>query len=192
MWTIKDLETLVNKRLSKKRASHVFAVRDCAMQLCALYGGDPLHVEAAALLHDITKEESKDKQLQTIKKSGIIVDNLFLSSPQLFHALTGSLFVKNVLGIGQKEIINAVRYHTTGRKGMSTTEKIVYLADAISADRHYKGVQEFRKLSTQSLDLAIFAVLKHTLRYLVKDGAMIPRDTIEAYNELAQLCRHAD
>lgn len=180
---VKELEALVKERLSKKRCRHVFNVRDSALLLARCHKGNTARVEVAALLHDITKEEPRDKQLQTIVKSGIILNTIVANSPQLYHAVTGSLYAQSVLGIQDGEVLDAIRYHTTGRAGMSRTEKIVYLADAISADRSYKGVELFRRLALQSLDAAMLAVLQHTLRYLVKDGALVPEETLDAYNQ---------
>ncbi len=180
------IEKLVTKRLSKKRAKHVFLVRDTAVVLAKRHGVSVDEVATAALLHDITKEEPKDRQLQTLLKSDIILNEITLKSPQLFHAMTGSLYAKEILGIDHPEILMAIRYHTTGRAGMSEVEKVVYIADAISADRNYKGVEEFRRLAVQSLDGAMLALLQHTLRYLIKGGALIPYDTMAAYNEYAK------
>lgn len=182
-----ELEGLAKERLSKKRYRHVLNVRDCAVTLARRHQADETRAEVAALLHDITKEESKDKQLQTLEKSGIILDTILAKSPQLYHAVTGMLYAEATLGIRDGDILNAIRFHTTARAGMTKTEKIVYLADAVSADRNYKGVETFRRLALHNLDAAMLAVLQHTMRYLLKSGALIPMDTLQAYNEFAQV-----
>lgn len=81
-------------------------------------------------------------------------------------------------------VLNAVRYHTTGRAGMSKLEKIIYIADAISMDRKYKEVARFRELSFVDLDICLLEIIRHTIRYLVKDNCLIPADTLNCYNEL--------
>ena len=171
------------ERLSEKRAKHVFAVCSQATRMARKYNENIEKAQTAALLHDITKEVKCSEQLKMIQKFDIINDNVILKSPSLYHSVTACIFAKQNLGIKDTDILNAVRYHTTARAGMSKLEKIIYLADAVSEDRCYKRVDEFRKLAMVDLDHCMLAMLKHSIRYLVKDECMIPVDTLQAYNE---------
>lgn len=181
----KELEQLAKNALSKKRFQHVLNVRDQAVKLAKIHGADVEKCRTAALLHDITKELKFDNQLQIILKSGIMLSDIILKSTPLYHAVTGSIYAKEELGITDPDILNAIKYHTIGRAGMSKLEKIIYIADATSADRSYKEVERFRELSFADLDLCMFEMVKHTIRYLVKDGCLLPSDTIDCYNQLA-------
>lgn len=189
MMDSEELIALGKARLSKKRMKHVLNVREEAVNLARRFGVDVEKCETAALLHDITKELKFDNQLQIMLHSGIILNDVLLKSAPLYHAVTAYVYARDDLHIQDADILNAIRYHTTGRGGMSRVEKVVYIADAISEDRHYKGVEEFRRLSRVDLDECMLAILKHTIRYLVKDGCLIPSDTMDAYNELALLQR---
>ncbi len=190
--TLIDAEELIrlgSEKLSKKRMKHVLNVRNEAVKLAKRYGLDVNKCETAALLHDITKELKFDNQLQIMLHSGIILNDVLLKSVPLYHAVTAYVYAKEELQIEDPDILNAIRYHTTARGGMSRIEKAVYIADAISEDRHYKEVEEFRRLAMEDLDECMLAILKHTIRYLVKDDCLIPSDTMDAYNELAMLLR---
>lgn len=66
----------------------------------------------------------KEQQLQIIIDSGIILDNVQLHAPKLWHGMSGSIVVRDELGIDDEDILNAIRYHTTGRAGMSLLEKL--------------------------------------------------------------------
>lgn len=182
---LEQLEHLAEQSLSKKRFQHVLNVRDQAVKLGKIHGADLEKCRVAALLHDITKELKFDNQLQIILKSDIMLSDIILKSAPLYHAVTGSIYAKEELGITDPDILNAIKYHTIGRAGMSKLEKIIYIADATSADRTYKEVQRFRELSFADLDNCMFEMVKHTIRYLVKDGCLLPSDTINCYNELA-------
>ena len=82
-------------------------------------------------------------------------------------------------------MLNAIRYHTTGRAGMSKLEKVVYLADLTSADRDFSDVKKVRKLSEQDLDEAIFYSLQYLLGDLVEKGMPLQPDSLACYNEIA-------
>ena len=49
-------------------------------------------------------------------------------------------FLEQVLQVKDADILDAVRYHTTARAGMSRLERVLYLADFTSADRDYPDV----------------------------------------------------
>ncbi|SCH09443.1 putative nicotinate-nucleotide adenylyltransferase [uncultured Ruminococcus sp.] len=178
---------LVEQRLSAKRAHHVICVWEQALKMAARFGEDPKKTGTAALLHDITKEVPLDEQLKMLQKFGIINDNVILKSPSLYHAITGALYAERELGITDADILAAVRYHTTARAGMSRLEQIIYLADAVSADRTYKQVEKFRRLAMEDLDLCMLEMLKHSIRYLVKDECLLPADTLQAYNQYCEM-----
>lgn len=183
MMTVPELEKLAKDTLSKKRFKHVIYVKNQAVLLGSQYGEDLEKCKIAALLHDITKELKFDIQLQMILKSDIMSNEILLKSAPLYHAVTGCIYAHDQLGITDPDILNAVRYHTTARGGMSKLEKIIYIADATSEDRKYKGVDKFRELSFVDLDLCMLELIKHTMRYLIKDHCFIPVDTLNAYNE---------
>ena len=86
-------------------------------------------------------------------------------------------------GIRDDDVLNAIRYHTTGRKNMSLLEKIVYLADYISAERDYKDVDVMRKLCDESMDEAVLYALEFGIPDLVRRGSVIHPDSLDLYNE---------
>ncbi len=88
------------------------------------------------------------------------------------------------LGVEDEEILGAVRYHTTGRADMSLLEKIIFTADLTEVNRDYPDVQTVRTLAEQSLDQAVFYILRYTFGKLLVNGGPICRDCWEAYNHL--------
>lgn len=176
---------LLKSRLSEKRFYHSLCVADEARRLAIRYGADEDKMYLAGLLHDITKNISDNEQLQLFSEFDIILSMVEKASPQIWHAISGALFVKHKLGIDDDIIISAIRYHTTGKAGMTLTQKIVYLADLTSKDRCYPDVDDIRRLSEIGLDEAIFAVLKFTVNNMSGKGLPLHPDTLDAYNELA-------
>lgn len=180
-----ELEKIAKENLSKYRLTHSINVEKQASILAQKYDEDIQKCEIAGILHDITKEFDDQTQLQMMLKSDIIIPDIVLRTPKLYHSVTGMIYAKQELNIQDEDILNAIRYHTTARANMSKLEKIIYIADGTSIDRTYEEAEHFRELSFVDLDLCMFEMIKFTMQYLIKDNSLIPVDTIEAYNEYA-------
>ena len=103
---------------------------------------------------------------------------------KLWHAKSGTVFVQYFLGIEDKEVLDAIRYHTTARAGMTQLDKILYLADFTSADRDYDDVDILRGIAEKSMEDAIRYALAYSITDLVQQGRAIHPDTVAAYNEI--------
>lgn len=183
-----DFETikeLLCERLCAKRYQHSLNVADEALRLALHYGEDTEKAYQAGLLHDICKDEAPEQQLQRMLDSVIIWDDKALMQPPLWHSLTGAIFIRDELNITDEDMINAVKYHTSARAGMSKLEQIVYLADLTSADRTYRDIDQMRSLADESLEDAMLYALQFCIGDLVTHAAPIVNDTIEAYHEYA-------
>ena len=133
--TVKDYEEIISKRMKSDRLKHSKNVAKEAVRLAKKYGADVQKAEIAGILHDATKETPDDEQLALMEKIGISASEMKNSSRKLWHAVSGSAFVKAELGITDEDIINSIRYHTTGRENMTVLEKVIFVADFTSADR---------------------------------------------------------
>lgn len=176
---------LLKEKLLTKRYIHSLNVADSARLLAEKYGGDKEKAYFAGLVHDIMKNASEEEQLQIMEKGGIILSRTEKNNPKLWHAMAGEAYLRTEMGITDKEILSAVRYHTTGKAGMSLLDKIVYIADYISVERDYPDADEMRKLSLQEgLDEAALYALKYSFTSLSKEERLIHPDSVEYYNEL--------
>ena len=143
---------LLKEKLKPSRYTHSHCVMERAVELALKNGVDTTRARLAGLLHDVMKNVPDKEMLQFIEDSGIILLYADLCAPQLWHAIAGAAYMKEKLGIDDPDVLNAVRYHTTGRAGMSPLEKVVYLADLTSADRDYPDVKKARRIADRSLD----------------------------------------
>lgn len=184
MCSAAEITDILKIRLSKKRFQHSLNVAEEAKILAEKFDyPDKEKAYFTGLLHDICKEIPKEEQLEMVKKSKLNVSDVELCTPPLFHAVAGAWYAENVLNIHDDDMLNAIRYHTVGRAGMSKLEKIIYLADLTSAERDYKDVNKMRKLARQSLEKAMLEALKFSVTDVVAKGSMLPYHTIEAYNQ---------
>lgn len=175
----------LKEKLNEHRFCHSLNVAEKSKELAEIYGYDKEKAYLCGLLHDICKNDSEENMLQIFLKFGIILDNVQEKVPLLWHSIAGAVLVKEKFGFDDIEFINAIRYHTTGRDNMTKLEKIVFLADVISDDRDFNGVEKLREYSYQDLDLAVFECLKSSIANLSAKNAMIHVDTINAYNFIA-------
>ncbi|MBE6728837.1 MAG: HD domain-containing protein [Ruminococcaceae bacterium] len=174
----------IRQQLDDYRFNHSLAVAKKAVELAKLYSEDIEKAYVAGLLHDITKNEDDAWQLKFFDSSAIMLKDYEKVSPKVWHSISAAHYIKINLGITDNDIINAVRYHTTGRVDMSLLEKIVYLADFTSEDRTYPDVDILRKKTLSNLDDALLYALRHTIVTLSQKTMAIHPDTLAAYNQI--------
>lgn len=182
---------------SEKRFRHTLGVQKEACELGKIFM--PQMVEKlglAGLLHDITKDFSFEKQLELCKDFGIVLDNECIV-PKLLHAKTGCELAKRLFGddVVDDEVYSGIFYHTTGRKGMTLFETIIYLADYIEEGRTFSDCIELRNFFYDNVKKANdysdkLEVLRKTMVYsfdlticnLIDEGKLIDQDTVNARN----------
>ena len=102
--------------------------------------------------------------------------------PALIHARLGAYLAEHEYGIKDREILDAVTYHTTGRPGMSMLEKIIYIADYIEPNRReIPGLSEIRGIVFQDIDRAVCLSAGRTVRYLKDGGKSLDPMTVRTY-----------
>ncbi|NLL80004.1 MAG: HD domain-containing protein [Clostridiales bacterium] len=187
---IGKIRKAMEKTLDEKRYEHTLGVAYTAAALAMCYGSNAKQAELAGLLHDCAKCMDNSKKINICKKHNISISEIEYQNPFLLHAKVGSFLAMEKYGIRDKEIINAILNHTTGRPGMSELEKIVYIADYIEPNRKQApNLSVIRKLAFQDLDAALLKILEDTLFYLnTVDGEIDPmtQKTYEYYKKEAQ------
>ncbi len=191
-------ETVVS-RMSSKRYHHTAAVEDMVARLATLYcPGEIPALRAAALLHDITKEYDIPTQIALLMEAGIPVEAGESFSHKTFHARTAALLIPDDYpAFNCETVVNAVRWHTTGRAGMTLTEKLLYLADYIDESRLFPDCVRLRSFFWSEnpermtpderrihLRRTLIMSFDMTMRALLSEGAVISPDTALARNEL--------
>ena len=170
-------------------------------RLCELFCPEcMLDLRAAALLHDITKEESLEKQLQLCREFDIIVQSGDVLAPKTFHAKTAAALIgRDYPAFASEVVVNAVRWHTTGRADMTLSEQLLYLADYIDDSRMFPDCVRLRNYfwradpaamdeNTRLVHLYDTMIMSFdmTMRHLLDENATISLDTILARNALIE------
>lgn len=196
---LQELRERVTADMSPKRARHTLAVEQMAARLAALYCPEKEQIlRVAALLHDVTKEWPTEQHVAFLEANGIEVTELDLAAPKTLHARTAAVLIPAAYSAyADAEVVSAVRWHTTGREGMSATEKIVYLADYIDDSRTFPDCVKLRSafwdadpesMSQAEREAHLTSVLVQsfdmTVTGLLEDGAPVSPDTFCARNSL--------
>ncbi|WP_312093294.1 bis(5'-nucleosyl)-tetraphosphatase (symmetrical) YqeK [Niallia sp.] len=172
---------IVKEQITEKRYIHTIGVMETAIKLATKYGGNVEKAELAAIFHDYAKFRSKDEMKKIIVGQNMD-PNLLLFHSELWHAPVGAFLVEKEVGIKDKEILDAIRYHTSGRPEMSKLEKIIYLADYIEPGRAFLGVDEVRELAEVDFDRAFLQAVKNTIIFLIRNNRAVFPLSFEAYN----------
>ena len=180
-----QLEEAVVKLLKANRVAHVLGCRDTAMDLAKRWGADITDAGRAGLLHDITKALDGPLQLTLCEEYGTILGEFSKHNPKTLHSLTGSLVADRIFG-ENKQVVDAICSHTTGKADMNTLEKILYVADYMEPNRDFPGVEKLRHLAYTDLDRALKTGLEMTLEMLKKNNQEISPASAEAIAFLEQ------
>ncbi len=166
-------EFLINN-LTKKRLIHTANVCSVAMEKCKELGLSRQKVLTACMLHDCAKylnpEDFKDFKLPDDMVKPVV------------HAFLGAFVAEKVLGVDDPEIIDAIRYHTSGKENMSDLAKLVFVADMIEEGRSYQGVEELREYYKKDLDTCFKKCLMEEVIHLKNKQEPIYNQTFKAYN----------
>ncbi|MGD7044044.1 bis(5'-nucleosyl)-tetraphosphatase (symmetrical) YqeK [Jeotgalibacillus proteolyticus] len=179
----KEALAYVKEILPERRYEHTLGVVETAKSLAGKHGADVSKAEMAAILHDIAKHHSRDDMKKIIEQENFD-SRLLLFHHELWHAPVGAYLAKVTLNIESQDVLNAIRYHTTGRANMSLLEKIVYLADYIEPGRKFSGVEEVRALAHEDLEKALRKAVKQSILFLLQKKQRIFPDTLECYNDV--------
>lgn len=178
------IEEDLKSRVSLKRYKHVLGVMDTAEKLAEHYGVSKSKAKLAGLLHDIMKEEKLEILNHLCSKKNFKETRKHEKATEVLHGFAGAEYAEENYGIVDEDILNAVRYHTIGRKDMSILEKIIYIADGIEPGREYDNVDKIRELAFKDLDEAILYEVNQKIIFLIESDKIIHVNALKMRNDL--------
>lgn len=184
MWSEEQIKEYLKEKLTQKRYEHSLSVQDTAVKLARFYHVDVKKASIAGLVHDCAKHMSNDEILSMARKNQILIDEVSELNPQLLHGNIAAVIAKDVMGIYDEEVLNAVACHTTGKKDMNLLEKIVYIADYIEPLRNFPGVEILREEAFTNLDTALLDAFNNTIKIVIDRGQLLHVNTISGRNYL--------
>ncbi len=152
---------------------------------------------AASILHDIAKKLCYEKQLNYIRDFGIMNCNKLPAAPveAVAHAAAGAAMTEALFPeyARDRELVSAIRYHSTGRAGMTVLEAVVFLADYIEPTRTHETCRTLRAFFHEEIEravgteaklgvlrLAVMRSLSDTIAFVSGNGGELDPQTSEA------------
>lgn len=174
------LKSQIKQYLDEDRYNHTLSVAKTALYINkkAKLGLNPYDVEKAALLHDIAKNLKKDKAYNILQSN---YPCYIHEEQNIIHQYIGQLLAKENFHVHNDDILNAIKYHTTGRKNMSLLEKLIFVSDKIEPSRNY-DTSELMKNCLNNFENGFKLVLKNNKEYLERKNISVTnKDTLECY-----------
>ncbi len=170
--------------IGKERFYHSIRVKETALKLAEVYPVDLKKAETAALFHDCAKIRDEEILRKRADEFNLVLNEYMLENSELIHAPLGAEMAKLTYGITDIDVLNAIKYHTTGKEDMNMLEKIIYMADYIEPMRNFPGIEDIRDMAFKDIDRALFMAFNKTIVFLIKDNKLIQPDTVIARNKL--------
>ena len=177
---LEELREKVRKKMGEKRYIHTLGVEEKAAELAKKYIADEKKCRIAAILHDVAKEMSIDKMRDICQKN--LSDELSkedMDINEILHGFAGCIIARDEFGITDEDILNGIKYHTVGKRGLSLLGRIIYIADGIEKNRNYPAVEEIRKEVEKDLDKGIILEIDKKIEYLMGKKGKIHRNTAD-------------
>jgi len=150
---------------------------------------DYLRICIASILHDYGKklDISEQREILIKNKKEFKIKSEDLKIDALLHGFSGSILVRDVLGINDRKIIEAVKYHTTGKLNMNMVDKIVYISDKIENGRQFEDIDYLREISLKNINLCLLEVYKNNIIYIIKRNKSFYSQTFNIWNNICRL-----
>lgn len=168
-----------------KRYVHTIGVIEMALTLNRKHNLnlDEKDIMIAAGMHDITKLMPKDEMEIILKENFESEFEELEPFNDVWHGYVASVYVKKHYGITNENILNAIKYHTTGKVAMNNLEKLIFVSDYIEKNtRTNESMIKTREVAFQNLDMAVVKTLEDTIEYLKNNNKPIYSKTLETYN----------
>lgn len=182
----------LKEQLTERRFQHSLSTAKKAVELAEGLGCSANQVklcQVAALLHDCAKNTPENTLITYCRQRGIETTADDRRAPQTLHAIAGAQVIREQFNITSPELLDAIRWHTTGRAHMRLVEKIVYIADKtepVLRDPHLaEQALSFLKFGRiETLDVVMLVLLNHTMDFLMRRGQFVHPETMNARNEM--------
>jgi predicted HD superfamily hydrolase involved in NAD metabolism len=166
------------------RLQHILSTEQCAIRLADLYNVDEEKAQIAALLHDCAKWMDNNSIMENALEYGLTLDDVYKNNPNLAHGWAGANIARKVFGIYDKEILDAICYHTIPSLVMSDLSKLIYVADYIEDTRNFDDARRIRGMLYKDLDEVFLITLSSIIKHQISAGKQLHVDSVHTYNNI--------
>jgi nicotinate (nicotinamide) nucleotide adenylyltransferase len=185
MSVILRIEEEARRTLTTERFLHSRNTALLAHDLCRRFGINPTAGYLAGIAHDLAKQTDSKILLKIVKDDGLPVTELEKERPNLLHGRAAAVLLKERFCIHNKDVLEAVAFHTSGKENMSLLAKVVYIADKVEVSRNIDPA--LRKMCVnEDLDSILYAVLKKQIGKLQSRELKLSEDTLRMLNKMKE------
>ncbi|ONN27806.1 metal-dependent phosphohydrolase [Thermosipho affectus] len=183
-YDLDEVNKIVQILVNKERLPHVLGTAKFASTLAKIHGLDTRIAEFLGYIHDVFRDLPEEKLLKMSKAYGIDITLEDRMHPILLHGKIAAEYIKFRFKIVDEDILNAVRYHTSGFKSFGVYGKLLFLADSLEETRNYPKVSYLREVAYKDLNMAFFEVMKNKIMYALSRNLFILKESVECWNYL--------
>ena len=174
------------RNLPKGLRDHVERSREVARVLAEIHDVDKTAVDLAVAAHDLARGMKGGAILEEALRHGLDLHPVEKATPALLHGPVAAVWLERTAGITDERVLDAVRWHSTGKRGMGPVAMVVFLADKLDPEkvRRDPWLREVEALASEDMGRAVLRYLDGQLRYLLDREALIHSESVELRNEL--------
>jgi predicted HD superfamily hydrolase involved in NAD metabolism len=170
------------KVLSEKRYLHTLGVEEVGVRLAERWGENPDEMRIAALLHDCAKGMRINEQFEFCRQNGIPISREDTLSPGVIHARIGAFLAHWKYHVKEREILDAIFFHPTGKDNMTRLQKLLFIADYIDPNRDLHVTGDLTELAFDDMETAVLEIVIAKNEYLIENRMILHPDSIKLYN----------
>ncbi|MDO4281826.1 MAG: bis(5'-nucleosyl)-tetraphosphatase (symmetrical) YqeK [Peptococcaceae bacterium] len=179
-----NYKKIIQEQLSEKRFAHSVRVAETAVALAEKHHEDASKARIAGLMHDYCKEMPVDEQIKIALEHHLLTQSDALYMPQVLHGPVASVVLKEEGLVTDEDILQAIRFHTTGDPNMDALAKIIFIADYIEPGRKLPDLDALRDLAMADLDRCVAEIINKTIDYLLSTNRLIHADMVKLRNTI--------
>lgn len=175
---IEEIRAYTKAHVKKSRYEHSERVAQMCSLLCGHYGLNIEEGYLAGIAHDMCKDMDDEEVTKVASKDGLPIYDIEKNKPSLLHGRAAAILMKEKFGITDKNILEAVAFHTSGKVDMCDLTKCLFLADKIEPGRP-QSTEEYRnRYLTLSLDEMTACIIMENYDYVLnKKGYVLYPET---------------
>lgn len=183
---IADIDEYLKTVVKQKRYEHSVRTAQTAAHMCSLYGLNPDIGYLAGIAHDMCKEISDEEMLDLASSDGMVITDLEKEKTSLLHGRAAAVLITKKFGVEDKDVVQAIAFHTFAARDLCDLGKILFVADKIEPGRP-QSTEEYRAgLFAKSLDELTLSVLLENIEYLEKRGKVAAPASFELCRQLQE------
>jgi len=181
---LQQIDSYLRENISKERYQHSIKVSKVAEEIARHYKLSSNKAKLLGLIHDCAKDYTAGELNTMIKKYNINLSELEKSIPGLWHAYIGAEIARDYFNIKNQEMLDAIKYHSTASRKLTSLGKILYIADKIEPSRKEDNLSTARELVWKDIDLTMLELLNRELQSLIYRKLIIHPETLHTRNKI--------